>query len=153
MDVFDIRCNIIRVSWETKKERLRYRKKYPKKKNNLSPLVKYEHAFLSNTPDFLPLFNYFMIWLHYLFYYHFCNEICTKTVDIKSKQITKWFTILESQFIGNLELFGLKQILVSTLNIMGGILGGDIISERSKIWKYPAISYWLACITKNVILF
>ena len=44
---------------------------------------------------------------------------------------TKWFNILESQFIGNLELFWTNKILVSTLNIVGGILCGDIIiSER-----------------------
>ena len=43
--------------------------------------------------------------------------------------------------------FWTKKILVPTLNTMGGILGGDMISEQSKIWKYPVISYWLACIT------
>ena len=30
----------------------------------------------------------------------------------------------------NIELFRTKKSLVSTLNIMGGILGGDIMSER-----------------------
>ena len=35
--------------------------------------------------------------------------------------------------VGSLELFWTKKILVSTLNIMRGILCGDIISERSKL--------------------
>ena len=42
-------------------------------------------------------------------------------------------TILGGQFIGNLELFWTNQFLVSTLNLMGGILCGGIMSERSKI--------------------
>ena len=45
---------------------------------------------------------------------------------------TKWFTILESQFIVNVELFCTKKIPVFTLYTMGGILGGDSKSERSK---------------------
>ena len=52
---------------------------------------------------------------------------------------TKWFTILESQFTGNPELFWIKKILISTLNIVRGILCHDIISKRSKIRKSPAI--------------
>ena len=53
---------------------------------------------------------------------------------------TKWFNILESQFIDNLELFWTKKVLVSTLNIVGGILRGDIIiSERPKLKQSPAI--------------
>ena len=51
----------------------------------------------------------------------------------------KWFTILESRFIGNLEPFGLKQFLLSTFSTTGGILCGDFRSERSKILEFPAI--------------
>ena len=54
-------------------------------------------------------------------------------------QRTKWFTILESQFIVNLELFCTKKIPVFTLYTMGGILGGDSKSERSKKLKSSAI--------------
>ena len=39
----------------------------------------------------------------------------------------------ESQFIGYLELFWTKKVLLSALNFIGGNLCGDIISERSKI--------------------
>ena len=46
---------------------------------------------------------------------------------------TKRFTIFESQFIGNLELFWTKKILVFTLNTTSGILYSDIMSERSNI--------------------
>ena len=59
------------------------------------------------------------------------------TLYIFNKNIhkTKWFTILEDQFIGNLELFWIKKFLVSALNTMGGIRWGDIMNERSKLWK------------------
>ena len=52
---------------------------------------------------------------------------------------TKWFTILESQFIDNLELFWTQKFLVSAVNTMGGILCRNIMSERSEIWQSPAI--------------
>ena len=45
----------------------------------------------------------------------------------------KLFTVLGSQYIGNLELFGLTNILVSTLCTMNSILCGDIKNGRSKI--------------------
>ena len=37
---------------------------------------------ISNLPHFLKLFNYLVVRLHYflLFYYHFCNKICTHSI-------------------------------------------------------------------------
>ena len=113
------------------------------------------YVFLSNIPHFLPLFNNLMIWLYFFFILLLLLQwyLYTQYVFNQNMYRTKWFTILEIQFIGNLELFWIKKILVSTINTMGGTLCGGIISERSKIWKYPAIPYWLVCISKNVILF
>ena len=75
------------------------------------------------------IFSCFLIvwWFDFIwsFYYHFRNH----------------FTILESQFIGNREIFWTKKkkILLSLLNTVGGIMCGDIISNWSKIkniWQF-----------------
>ena len=60
----------------------------------------------------------------------------SKTVYIEVRNIyrTNWFTILESEFTDNLEFFWSKK----KYNI-GYILCDDITSERSKIWKSPAV--------------
>ena len=62
-------------------------------------------------------------------------QLNLKTQYIINKNIYRTrFTNFESQFIGNLVVFfELKQFLVSTLNTLGGILCGEIMSERSKI--------------------
>ena len=44
----------------------------------------------------------------------------------------KWFTFMESEIIGNVELFALKKFLFSTLSCIGGMLFVNITSERSK---------------------
>ena len=65
-------------------------------------------------------------------------QLCLHTQYIFNQNIyrTKWFTILESQFIGNLELFQNKTISSFYIKC---ILCSDIMSERSKIWKSPEI--------------
>ena len=96
--------------------------------------VKYVHVFLTNPR----IFSHFLIISSYDFIVFDLIIISTMklghAVYIQSNIYkTKWFTFLESQIIGNLELFGLKTFLVLTLNTMGGILYGDIMSERSEI--------------------
>ena len=57
-------------------------------------------------------------------------------VYIQSKYIQNqvvYYSILESQFISNLELFWTTKILVSTLHTMDAILCGDLKTEWSKI--------------------
>ena len=95
-----------------------------------------------------------MISLFFILFSFLQWNLHTQCIFNQNTNRTKWFAILESQFYRQSRAFlDYKKILVSILNTTGGILCGAIMSERSKIRKYPAISYWLASISKKVMLF
>ena len=100
-----------------------------------------------NLPHFLLFFDYFMIWLHYFwFYYHPCNKIYTQSIYSIKKIQNQEVCYLGKSIYKQSRAFWTKKF--SEFH-----LWGDILSELWKIWKYPAILHWLVGIFKNMMLF
>ena len=97
-------------------------------------------------PKISQSFSRFLVtsWYDFIIFYFaiIFSMKSAQIVHIQSKYIQNqvvYYSILESQFISNLELFWTTKILVSTLHTMGAILCGDLKTEWSKIWKSLAI--------------
>ena len=67
---------------------------------------------------------------------HSFAEQITSTIYTEPSGLLVWEVNLQAMY----SFFGLKKILVSSLNTMSGILCGDIISERSKILNLQQIN-------------
>ena len=106
-----------------------------------------------NLPHFLLFFNCLMIWLHYFwFYYHPCNKIYIHSIySIKIIQNQVVYYLGKSIYKQSRAFW--TKIFSGFYTNMGGNLWGDILSELSKIWKYPEILYWLVGIFKDMMLF
>ena len=110
--------------------------------------LRYVHVSLSNLKHFFAFSRYLInSWYNFIVFY-FITISAMKFAYIQSKYMQNQVVYyLENEIIGNLEFFRTKKISSFYTKYYGGNLSGDVMSERSKIWKSSELvkSYvWVA---------